>query len=330
MRVVAPGLSSTLQDGGRRSGLESGIPPGGAADDLSYRLNCLLLDTRTAVVEQVLVGGSFEILRPVVVALTGADMSPTVNGLPAAMASCLTLLPGDLLETRVARRGCFGYLGIAGGFAADRVFGSASTNVEGQLGGYGGRRLAADDRLDSAAKIPPLGRVRTAARLHELLCAPPYELRFTRGPQDDYFDEDAYDVFTTEEYSVSPRSNRVGYRIEGRCPSPMDVPRTRDTGSGPTDIVEEGNPVGGIQVAGGKEIICLGRDCGTSGAYAKIGCVIGTDVSRMAQLAPGASFRFTEVTRAQAVSIRAEARRLLASLAAPAACAEVTAVPRSP
>ncbi len=93
------------------------------------------------------------------------------------------------------------------------------------------------------------------------------------------------------------------------------VPRTKDTGSGPTDIIEEGNPVGAIQIAGGNEIICLGRDCGTSGAYAKIGCLIGADVSRLAQLAPGSQFRFTEVSPGQARTIRTEADAVLRQVA---------------
>jgi antagonist of KipI len=316
MRVMTPGLSSTLQDGGRRAGLDSGVPPGGAADDLAYRLNCLLLSNapEAIVVEQALKGGSFEILAPMVVALTGADMSARVNSLPVPLAAALTLEAGDVLETQLATRGCFGYIGIAGGFVGDRVFGSASTYVDGQLGGYGGRRLVAGDLLEAANRDQPLGWTREVTELHEFLCAPPGELRFTRGPQDDYFDDEAYGVFTSEVYRVSPRSNRVGYRIDGLCPPVLPVARTADTGSGPTDIIEEGNPVGGIQVAGGKEIICLGRDCGTSGAYAKIGCLIGTDVSRMAQLAPGQQFRFTEVSVSQARAIRAEYAGQLASV----------------
>ena len=97
-------------------------------------------------------------------------------------------------------------------------------------------------------------------------------------------------------------------------PPVRPVSRSRDTGTGPTDIVEEGNPIGGIQIAGGREIICLGRDCGTSGAYAKIGCLIGVDVSRLAQLAPGDQFRFSEVTAEQARRIRAEYQAILAEV----------------
>ena len=117
MLVQDPGLSSTLQDRGRRGGLESGIPPGGAADDYAYRLNCLVLGNPAgaAVVEQILKGGRYQALAPVTVALTGADLAAAVNGTSIPLATPITLKRGDLLETRVARRGCFGYLGVAGG-----------------------------------------------------------------------------------------------------------------------------------------------------------------------------------------------------------------------
>jgi len=319
IRVLAPGLASTLQDQGRRAGLESGIPPGGAADYLAFRLNGLILGNSPdcAVIEQVLKGGRYEAVRPVTVAMTGADMSATVNGQEIPLATPVELHPGDVLDTRVARSGCFGYMGIAGGgFVAERVFGSASTYLDGQLGGLAGRTLRAGDTLALDTDRSQSGRSarRSAVPEHAYLCVPPTQLRFTRGPQQDYFGSAGYAAFGRQQYRVSPRSNRVGYRIVGPCPPIWPVPRTRDTGNGPTDIVEEGNPIGGIQIAGGREIICLGRDCGTSGAYAKIGCLIGVDVSRLAQLAPGDRFHFTEVTAEQARRIRAEYQAILAGV----------------
>jgi biotin-dependent carboxylase-like uncharacterized protein len=313
MQVLTPGLSSTLQDQGRRAGLASGIPPGGAADDFAYRLNCLVLGNPpgAAVIEQILKGGRYAAVAPITIALTGADMDATVNGTPTPLATPVRLERGDVLETRVARHGCFGYIGIGGGVSGHRVFGSASTYLDGQLGGHHGRILRTGDVLTLDASRRPLPPEVEAPDEHAYLCGPPRQLRFTRGPQREYFDDAAYETFMTEPYRVSPRSNRVGYRIDGRCPAVRPVPRTRDTGSGLTDIIEEGNPVGGIQIAGGKEIICLGRDCGTSGAYAKIGCLIGVDVSRMAQLAPGSQFRFTAVSVREARSIRAECNALL-------------------
>ena len=318
MLVQDPGLSSTLQDRGRRGGLEWASPLGARLMITPTASIALCSGTRLGqpVVEQVLKGGRYQALAPVTVAFTGADLARAVNGTTIPLATPITLKRGDLLETRVARRGCFGYLGVAGGgLAGTRVFGSASTYLDGQLGGLDGRTLKAGDvlGLDSspAAPVPMVA----APGEHAYLCCPPSQLRFTRGPQDEYFGDAAYAAFTTEIYVVSPRSNRVGYRIDGTCPAVLPIPRTKDTGSGPTDIIEEGNPIGAIQIAGGNEIICLGRDCGTSGAYAKIGCLIGADVSRLAQLAPGSRFRFTEVSPSQARTIRTEADAVLREVA---------------
>jgi biotin-dependent carboxylase-like uncharacterized protein len=318
MRVIDPGLSSTLQDQGRHDGLASGIPPGGAADLYAYRLNCLILGNPlgAAVVEHVLKGGRYEVLASTTVALTGADMTPTVNGVPVPLAVPITLQRGDTLATGLARRGCFGYLGVAGGgLVGERVFNSVSTYLDGRLGGFAGRILRAGDVLAQDVERDAGGPLLEAQDVHEHLCAPPDRLRFTRGPQQDYFGPPGYEVITTETFRVSPRSNRVGYRLDGPCPPVLPVQRTRDTGSGPTDIIEEGNPIGGIQIAGGQEVICLGRDCGTSGAYAKIGCLVGVDVSRMAQLAPGNRFRFEEVDVYQARVIRADYEAALDDLA---------------
>ncbi len=91
------------------------------------------------------------------------------------------------------------------------------------------------------------------------------------------------------------------------------VPRTADTGSGPTDMIEDGNAVGVIQVAGGTEPICMGRDCPTSGAYAKIACIITPDVDRLAQMQPGDTIRFREVEVAEAHEIAREHAGLIRS-----------------
>ena len=105
----------------------------------------------------------------------------------------------------------------------------------------------------------------------------------------------------------------MAYRFVGPAPELAALPRTPDTGSGPTDIIEDGNAPGSIQVAGGTEPICMGRDCPSTGAYAKIGCVITPDVSRMAQLQPGDQVSFKEISVEEA---HAEAGRFRAALAA--------------
>ena len=305
-KVLSPGLSTTIQDLGRERCLDLGIPVGGAADVFSHRIaNAVLAnEPSAATLEMMLIGPRLEALEEADIAVAGADMHFQINGAEAAMGHALQLKTGDVISFGKARRGCFGYLAVRGGFAGAQVLGSRSTYVAGRLGGHFGRALHGRDRLASLA----VSSVDSWTADDELLSWPLQHerLRFVRGPQPEYFTEAAYRTFVSEPYTVSPRSNRMAYRLTGPALEVVSTPRTMDTGSGPTDIIEDGNAVGAIQIAGGIEPICMGRDCPTSGAYAKIGCIITPDVSRMSQMQPGDTFQFEEVSVDEAYDISAQ------------------------
>ena len=305
-KVLSPGLSTTIQDLGRERCLDLGIPVGGSADVFSHRIaNAVLAnEPSAATLEMMLIGARLEALEEADIAVAGADMHFQINGADAAMGHAFQLKTGDVMSFGKARRGCFGYLAVRGGFAGAQVLGSRSTYVAGRLGGHFGRALQRGDRLESlaASNLDPW-------RAGDELLVWPLQherLRFVRGPQPEYFSEAAYRAFVSEPYTVSPRSNRMAYRLTGPVPEVVPMPRTVDTGSGSTDIVEDGNAVGAIQIAGGVEPICMGRDCPTSGAYAKIGCIITPDVSRMSQMQPGDTFQFEEVSVDEAYDISAQ------------------------
>jgi len=307
LRVLKPGLSTTIQDLGRRGCLELGIPTGGAADAYSHLLANAVLgnEPSAATLEMMLLGATFEVLRPTTIAVAGADMLFHTNGQEVAMGHAAPVREGDIITFGKAHMGCFGYLAVVGGFEGTIAIGSRSTYVPGRLGGHFGRTLKQGDVL-RAFDGGDRGSRGDAPR-H--LVAWPWQhdvIRFVRGPQAEYFTEAGYATFTTQPYVVSPRSNRMAYRLEGPVPDIVPIPRTSDTGSGPTDIIEDGNAVGAIQLAGGTEPICMGRDCPSTGAYAKIGCVITPDVARMFQMQPGDTFGFQEVGVSEAVEISRE------------------------
>lgn len=307
LRVLKPGLSTTIQDLGRRGCLELGIPAGGAADNYSHLLANAVLGNgaSAATLEMMLLGATCEVLREGQIAVAGADMLFQVNGRVASMGRAVRVRKGDVIAFGKARSGCFGYLAVAGGFDGTVAIGSRSTYVPGRLGGHFGRALKKGDVLNQLEEggSPTRGEaprhVLSWPRQHDTI-------RFVRGPQAEYFSESGYSTFTSEHYAVSQRSNRMAYRLEGPVPALVPIPRTSDTGSGPTDIIEDGNAVGAIQLAGGTEPICMGRDCPTTGAYAKIGCVITPDVSRMFQMQPGDTFRFQEVSVPEAFQVSRE------------------------
>ncbi len=312
LRVLKPGLSTTIQDQGRRGCLELGIPTGGAADMYSHLLANAVLgnEPSAATLEMMLLGATFEALRQAEIAVAGADMGLQINGEDASMGRGLRVQEGDVISFGKARVGCFGYLAVKGGLDGTVALGSRSTYVPGRLGGHFGRALKKSDVLNQL-EVGDRSSSRDAPRD---VVAWPWQhevVRFVRGPQPEYFSPSGYRTFTTESYTVSPRSNRMAYRLVGPTPEVVPIPRTSDTGSGPTDIIEDGNAVGAIQIAGGTEPICMGRDCPSTGAYAKIGCVITPDVSRMFQMQPGDTFRFQEVSLTEAFDISREVSSLM-------------------
>ncbi|MHB8688773.1 MAG: 5-oxoprolinase subunit C family protein [Candidatus Dormibacteraceae bacterium] len=306
-------MSTTIQDLGRHGCLQKGIPTGGAADLFSHQLANAIVgnDAFAATLEMMLLGATLEVLQPFELAIAGADMSFQVNGRDSEMGRVTRVAGGDVLTFSKARRGCFGYLAIRGGFDGTVALGSRSTYVAGRLGGHFGRALRKGDVLE-VLDARGTGRfVATEELLEWPLRREP--LRFVRGPQEEYFSDSAYRVLSRDPFTVTPRSNRVAHRLTGPALEIEAIPRTGDTGSGPTDIVEDGNAVGAIQIAGGVEPICMGRDCPTTGAYAKIGCIITPDVSRLAQLQPGDSVRFEEISVDAAHEAWRGAKRLIGS-----------------
>jgi antagonist of KipI len=280
-----------------------GIPTGGAADQFSHRLANAVVgnEASAATLEMMLIGASFEVLQACEIAVAGADMNFQVDGAAAHRGELISVAKGNMLTFTKARSGCFGYLAIRGGFDGAFVLGSRSTYVAGRLGGHFGRALRAGDVLERLEGPADAGFFAG----EELLAWPlrHESIRFVRGPQAEYFTEGGYVAFTGNTYTVSPRSNRMAHRLTGPPPELVPIPRTSDTGGGPTDIIEDGNAIGSIQIAGGVEPICMGRDCPTTGAYAKIGCIITPDVSRLAQMQPGDSLTFEEVSVHRAYQI---------------------------
>ena len=128
-------------------------------------------------------------------------------------------------------------------------------------------------------------------------------MRVILGPQDDHVKAESMEVFLNSPYRVSIRSNRVGYRFEGPQLFFKERPKSRDAGLDPSNIVDDGNAIGAIQIPAGKEPICLGPDGVTMGGYVKIACLITADMDRMAQLKPKDSIRFRNITMDEARSI---------------------------
>jgi len=304
--VVKPGPLTTIQDQGRRGYLAWGLPAAGALDPYSYQAgNALLGNTPgDASLEITLPGLRLRAVRRGLVAATGADLGATLDGAALPMWEAVAVPAGGEIAFARIGSGCRAYLAVAGGIRVTPVLGSRSTYVPASLGGLHGRALRAGDMLP-AGPVPPgreAGR-RLAPGLRPEWSEAPV-VRLLPGRQWDRFGGESRSALLGEPYTVTPRSNRMGYRLQGRqLPAAgHDIP--------PEPLVE-----GDVQVPGDGQPIVLLADRQTTGGYAKIGTVIGADMPAVAQLRPGQRIRFRLVDLEAARAAWIEMQGRLAAVA---------------
>jgi len=301
-RVLQPGLLTTIQDLGRYGYESQGVPTSGAMDEFAFRVANILLgnEENAPALEITVIGPTLEVLEDTAVAITGADLPIEVNGRRRMVWSSFPVKKGDILSLGPVTSGCRAYLAVCGGFSAEFIMGSASTYTRGKLGGLEGRPLRKGDVLSRASNRMISKFYRVGKRY-----IPSYEtiaeIRVILGPQDDYFNEEAIELFLSSTYIVTKDSDRMGYRLEG--------PEIRAKSK--HDIITDAIIPGVVQVPGnGKPIIML-KDAQTTGGYTKIATCIWSDLSKLAQLKPGDKLKFKAVDLKQAHEVFREREKLI-------------------
>jgi len=216
--VVRPGLLSTVQDRGRWGYQRYGVPVAGAMDQWSLLVANRLVGNPewAAALEVTVVGPTLEVTNPGSIAISGANLSPRINGEPVRNWETIQVDSGDTISFGECRSGCRAYIAVAGGIAVDPVLGSRATDLRSGLGGFEGRALEKGDVLLRYA--PPVSRApyrRLAPRYHPIY-GPEFELRVVDGPQLGMFCDSALAAFLGTAYTVMPASDRMGIRLHGQ------------------------------------------------------------------------------------------------------------------
>lgn len=307
IEVVQPGLSTTVQDRGRIGYYEVGIPPSGALDQYSLLAANLLVgnDEDAAGLECVYMGPQLRFTAPSVVAVTGAEMIPRVNGDERPLWESFAVGEGDVLDFAYLKAGARAYIGIAGGIDTPPVLGSRSTYALGAMGGHEGRPLQAADTLSPATDVKGDPGRSVAADLRPEI-GPEAEIRVVMGLYDHRLTDAGRSTFLDSEWTLTPVADRIGFRYKGAELEWVEREQPFGAGSDPSNIVDAPYPIGSIQVPGGVEPIILHRDAVSGGGYAMVGTVISSDMDRVAQSAPNNKTRFVEVDLDGALAARKE------------------------
>jgi antagonist of KipI len=268
------------------------VPVAGPMDTFSHRLANQLVGNQpnAATLEVTLIGPELEFDVPTVVAVAGADFELHLSDRAVAMSTTIVVRTRERLRFGRRRSGARAYLAIAGGIDTPARLGSRATHLVSRMGGVDGRALVAGDSLPIQAT-----RSRVTIRRAQGLTLPSSgraHLRVLPGPQMEWFTPDAIQALSSVSFRVSPRSNRMGYRLEG---PPLARLRADEPISEPVAF-------GAIQVPAAGEPILLMADRQTAGGYPKIGSVIAADLPIAGQLAPGDFIEFHMCSRQDAGS----------------------------
>ncbi|MBT9386182.1 biotin-dependent carboxyltransferase family protein [Pseudooceanicola sp. CBS1P-1] len=309
IRIHSPGLGASVQDLGRSGWRAIGVGSAGAMDARALRIaNALLSNPETAAgIEFTLGGFEIEAETDCDICLAGPEAQVTVDGQRQPRWWVRTLRRGQRLRAGHARDGMRIYLAVGGGLDLPEVMGARATDLKGGFGGLEGRMLRAGDRLKALRPrlgASELGFGPSPRAFPDLWDAPQTPLRFIPGAEWDDHDADSQALFTGTDWTLSPQSNRIGYRLDG----PVMTPRIR------RELLSHGILPGTIQLPPSGQPVIQMLDANTAGGYPKLGAVIAADLPRLAQAPLGRALRFAPCSPAEARAAKAEEARMIDTL----------------
>lgn len=304
--VVKPGLLVTLQDTGRYGYGKYGISPAGAMDSFACLIANRLVgnEDEQAALEITWSGFVVKFQHSLWIAITGGDLMPTIDGERVPMWRPVLIKAGSCLSFQQPVAGCRAYLAVSGGFDVPIMMNSYSTYQRAGIGGYEGRALQKGDKLPVHPSKLSLDAPRRFLNeyggfftVRWSVLAGGYAdsngetgIRVLKGRQYDDFEDLSQKSFFSESFTVTPQSDRMGYRLSG--------PTLRVTHS--NEYISEPVALGTVQVPTDGQPIILMADRQTLGGYPKIAQIASVDIPLLAQLPAGGKIRFKEVSLQEA------------------------------
>ncbi len=309
IEILNGGFETTIQDYPGRVGYwYIGIPPSGPFDSVSFRLGNLLVGNSLgeAGLEIAMLGPRLRFSADAAIALTGANLSPMLNGAPLEMWKTLAVRAGDTLSFGLCREGCRAYLTVAGGIDVPVVLGSKSTYMKGLIGGLNGRKLEAGDALIVGKTSSPLKELSGREVRKKIIphFSREWQIKVMLGPQDDYLEDDfLLETYVLGEYpwKVTMLLDRVGVRL-GSLEHKWKSDRP-PSGAHPSNINLVYCGLGIINILGDVPTI-IGVDGISLTGYVSAATIIGAELWKVGQLKPNDIVRFKAVAVNEAQAAR--------------------------
>lgn len=309
--IIKSGILDTLQDAGRRGYRHWGINPGGSMDSLTATLANIILanDKNEPVVEMYFPASVYRCIDPIIICITGADLSPHVNHEKVPINAPILLKKDDVLSFKKQINGRVAYIAAQGGFEADEWLGSASTNLKLGVGGYEGKILRAGNILKSKKK----SLHSLVSNLQETFIFPwrvNYQIEQDNIifvlPSKEWNDltEASQTTFTSVTYNILSQSDRMGFYLNGEKLNLIEK----------KEMVSFGVNFGSIQLLPSGQLIVLMADHQTTGGYPCIANVITAHRGKLAQQTDKTHLQFLITTPAEANRLLLKQKKFLNQL----------------
>ena len=309
-QVIKKGLETSIQDyPGRIGTLNQGFPASGPMDSWSFRLANILVGNEPgeAALECQFMGPTLKFKSDRVIAITGANMSPKIDGELIPMWESIEIKANQTLEMAFATVGARSYIAFSGGINSEPWLGSRSTFHKAGVGGIEGRAIQDN-------QIIPLGKNRKIQLRKIKKDSIPiisddknWSIEVVRGPNDDWVDEKGHEIFLNSKWKLQAKSDRTGYRLDGPKLTFSDkaTNKSLEHGSEPSNIIDQGYPAGAINLAGQTPIILV-NDGPSMGGFINPYTVPSSAFWKLGQAKPGDTFKFVEISVEKAQLLRAE------------------------
>jgi len=310
VEVIKKGLETSVQDyPGRIGSLNQGFPPSGPMDSWSFRLANVLVENKqdAAALGCQFMGPSLKFKSNRIIAITGANMSPKLDGNPIPLWESIEVQANQVLEMEFATIGARSYIAFSGGIISEPWLSSRSTFHKAGVGGIEGKAIQEGQIIPLGKSKSVAGRKIKKSSIPVMSTDKKWAIEVVRGPNDDWVDEKGHKMFLNSEWKLQAKSDRTGYRLDGPDWSFTEKATHKglEHGSNPSNIIDQGYPVGAINLAGQTPIILV-NDGPSMGGFIVPYTVPSASFWKLGQAKPGDRFNFVEISVEKAQALRAE------------------------
>lgn len=277
IKVLSPGLFSTIQDMGRFEYRDKGVPVSGAMDTASAQLANMLLGNKgnDAVMEITMKGPRLMFNCHACIVITGALLNPAINNLPIQNNKVYDIQPGDILGFGKLELGLRAYLAVKNGFKTDVVMDSRSQyeSITGNSSIRKGDIIEIDDF--------PYSKMRTSNTAIRVKWIQKEVLHVHKGPEYALLSDKQKNELKETVFTVANENNRMACQLNGEL-SPHTL-----------SIYTSATLPGTVQFTPSGKLIVLMKDAQTTGGYPRILQLTEEAICILAQKPTGENVSFT-------------------------------------